>query len=153
MPAKLEYKQIVGKDGRSMNTATVKLYAPEGSYFYMPQGGEVLTYVARGYKTEPDAAWNKAHADYTAVQAASKKLSDFQREIKDRAKAAEVKAALMNDLAEMERIDAEMRAIENGLDSSDTPNDAIAAINETVKAVSEVSKPAAKRGRPAKVKS
>ena len=86
-----EYFPLIGKNGKPVLdrygspvlTLDIKLYAPDGSIFRMPHGGEPDTYTAgKGYKAKPDEAWLAKNAEYERMKAESLRISNAQREIK-----------------------------------------------------------------------
>lgn len=105
-----EYVDIPGKKPGTVHyTLTRKLYAPDGSIFYMPWGGDPATYTAgKGYKAKPDAVWLAANAEYERVQAESLRISNAQREIKFREQELARREEEKRLRAEIDRIDAEL---------------------------------------------
>jgi hypothetical protein len=79
-----EYEVKTFKNGKQMQTLTIVMYAPDGSIFKLPHGGDPATYLHKGFKSKPDGVWNALNAEYEAEKAASLKRSNFQRDIKSR---------------------------------------------------------------------
>ena len=137
--------------GKIVKTLDAKLYAPDGSIFKMPYGGDATTYLAKGYKLAPDAEWNEKHEEYNKAQEQSLKVSNAQRELQNKRAENEVRAKMLADLAEMKQIEQAADAEKARLDALEAElNGAEAAAEESLKQ----SKPApAKRGaKPAKAK-
>jgi hypothetical protein len=141
-----EFVDLADKRGEVTETLTRRLYAPDGSIFDMPWGGNPLTYIKRGYKIERDPEWQKLNDDHESRKKDSLKLSNFQRDIKNRTIAVEAKALLSKEIADMERLEAQITALENG-ETMPTPTPE----PEAVTMPAETPQPKAKRGRPAKV--
>lgn len=137
--------------GKIVKTLDAKLYAPDGSIFKMPYGGDATTYLAKGYKLAPDAEWNEKHEAYNQAQEQSLKVSNAQRELQNKRAENEVRAKMLADLAEMKQIEQAADAEKARLDALE------AELNGVEKAAEESltqAKPApAKRGaKPAKAK-
>jgi hypothetical protein len=105
-----------------IHTMDIRLYAPDGSIFRMPHGGDPLLYIGRGYLSKPSPAWQELNDEYEKNKAVSLKRSDFQREVKNREKALEAKKELLrfdelmkSQDAEMERVEAELAIREKAL--------------------------------------
>ena len=79
-----EYELKTFRNGKQMQTLTIVMYAPDGSTFKLPHGGDPASYLMKGYKATPDSIWRELNDDYEAEKAASLKRSNFQREIKAR---------------------------------------------------------------------
>lgn len=125
----VEYIDIETKKG-TVETLSMRLYAPDGSIFTMPHGGTVLTYTAKDppFKLKPDDVWYAAHEEREAINAASLKVSNFQREIKNREEALKAKQILADQMIEMERQISEMDAAEAALDN---PSETVEVAPET----------------------
>ena len=100
-------------NGSTQQTLVIKLYAPDGSIFYMPHGGDPARYLGKGYQIKPDQGdWESKHKQYLEEQARSLKVSNFQRTIKERETKAAADKAHLEAEEEMLRIEAEMEAQE-----------------------------------------
>ena len=142
--AEYDYFDELDKNGNVRKTLDRKLYAPDGSIFRMPFGGNPVKYLDRGFRFKPNAEWQEKHEAWKEAQAESKKRSDFQRESKNRVAALAQKEQdilLRKDMAEL---DAKIQAEEARLASLE------ASIGEVS---DEPEAPKAKRGpgRPKKV--
>lgn len=83
--AKYDYvDKPVGNKGDVIQTLIIKLYAPDGSIFKMPHGGDPATYLVKGYKAKPDQVWRDANDAYEEAKAQSLRVSNFRRESKER---------------------------------------------------------------------
>lgn len=102
--------------GKEVVTLDAKLYAPDGSIFKMPYGGDVTTYIAKGYLLKPDTKWQKKHEQHEADKAASLEISNAQREIDNRRKAAAIKRQQLDMRAEMLSLNKSMEEEEARLD-------------------------------------
>jgi hypothetical protein len=130
-----------------VKTLSIRLYAPDGDTFIMPHGGDPMAYTnqKRGFKIEPDDIWRAANKEFEAAKAASLKLSNFQRDIKHRAKALETKAALIESTRAMEAMEAAMAAAESAIDKPD------ADTGKTQDIIKEIIAPKAKPKQKTKV--
>jgi hypothetical protein len=155
----VEYIDHHTKNG-VVKTLDIRLYAPDGSLFRMPHGGDPLVYIARGYKSKPDSIWQDLNDKHEKVKADSLVRSNFQREIKNREKELEAKKELIrfDELmqkqdADMIRVEAELAVREAKLDGTYVEPESVAVYAEDI-TVSEpvaVSAPAKKKpGRPKK---
>ena len=117
-----EYEVIQTRRG-PQETGRIKLYSPDGSIFMMPPGGNPMIYTdtRRGYKTSPDDIWKSKNAEWSEIQETSLKISNFQRDAKNRQKAIENKQILDAQLAQMERMEADMKAAEDALNAPKNP--------------------------------
>lgn len=113
--AGLEYMDIVMPNGKIQETLTVKLYAPDGDIFAMPQGGTTTRYVARGYGLKSSPEWEAKNKELMQAKAESLRMSELQGQIANRKKAIEAKEKLSADYAELEKLDAILEAKENAL--------------------------------------
>jgi hypothetical protein len=108
-------KIIRGGETHKVKTLSIVMYAPDGSIFLMPHGGNPMTYIAKGYLFVPNEDWHEKHRNLEESNATSLKISDFQREIGNRTKEVARKKAQADILTEMHRLDAEMQAAEDAL--------------------------------------
>lgn len=114
--SKYEYlNKPVGNKGDIVQTLTIKLYAQDGSIFYMPHGGDPAAYLVKGYKAKPDQAWRESNEAYEEGKARSLKVSDFRRESKEREaelvrkkEALEVDRKMRETLEAIEKAEAEL---------------------------------------------
>ena len=107
--------------GKRIQTLDIVLYAPDGSVFTMPHGGTTTTYVAKGYKLKPDAQWNALNEVHEAEKAKSLKVSDFQREIKNREVELVRKKNQLAIEAQMNEVEAQMADAEAELEALENP--------------------------------
>ncbi len=69
--------------GKLTLTATVLMYAPDGSIFKMASGGDPLNYVRKGYLLKRTPEWELKHDAWEAARLASLEISNFDREIRN----------------------------------------------------------------------
>lgn len=113
MPKREQYYDYVDlpskKPGVVIETLTRKLYAPDGSIFYMPFGGDPAVYTAgKGYKAKPDAEWRAKNEEYERAQAESLRISNAQREIKLKEQELARRAEEKRMREEIDRVEAEL---------------------------------------------
>lgn len=112
-----EYVSIPNGKGGIQETLTIQLYAPDGSVFKLPHGGDPSTYINKGYKMHADPLWNEANDTHEAEKAASLKRSNFQKDIKHREIAANQRAEDIAIEKSMQALDAEMAEKEAALET------------------------------------
>ena len=154
-----EYVTKTMRNGKTITTLSVRLYAPDGSVFVMPHGGDPVIYIKKGYKIAPDEDWREKNRVYEEAKAESLKLSNFQREIKNREKELEAKQERARLMAEMERQNEAMQAAEDALNASPEPEHHETIVDpepepESVESsiIADSPKPKAKAKAPAKRK-
>jgi hypothetical protein len=124
-----DYVDEPNKSGGVTKTLRVKLYSPEGHVYHMPHGGDPAVYTSkRGYKTQPDAAWHKLNEAYEAAQVKSLKLSEFQREHKERllkleqeAETLKLEQTMAAQEEAMAEAEAELKAKRESFDDAPNP--------------------------------
>lgn len=97
----------------------VKLYAPEGSIFNMPPGGDVMNMVAKGYLIHVNDEWREKSIEYEEAKAASLKISDEQREMKFRQVNLERKQDHVTLSEKMATHEADMEAAEDKITAAE----------------------------------
>lgn len=124
-----DYVETVDAQGNRQKSLTVKLYASDGSIMYLPQGRNPAYYSSKGYIFKRTPEWEEKHKKWLEDREASLRISNFQREKKERELEIQRKRAeieMKNAMAEEERrlkeeldaLDAEVNAASKELDST-----------------------------------
>jgi len=142
--------------GRTVKTLNARLYAPDGSIFKMPQGGNVTTYVSKGYSLKPTDEWKKKNDIYEQQKADSLELSNFKRELKNqevenkmREERVAAKAAMLEMKAKMDAESHRIASAENSLGDKLSEEE---KIKPKMDDEDNINPPKRKPGRPAKAK-
>lgn len=103
--------------GKEVLTLNVRLYAPDGSVFKMPHGGDPATYTAgKGYKAHPDADWLAKNEEYERAKAESLRISEAQRELRLRSQELKRRSEEKQMADEINAMEAELAKQEAALD-------------------------------------
>lgn len=107
-----EYLDAKTKDANGKpiitHTLTVVLYAPDGSIFHMPHGGDPANYLMKGFKSSPDDIWREKNAEYERVKDESLKISNMERETKEKLRDLESKRESLENKKKLEALEARL---------------------------------------------
>lgn len=123
--AELEYYVKQTKRGPIVTDSVLLYNSNDGDVFRMPHGADPLNYVARGYMLKPDFAWHEKNKELKAAKSQSLKVSNFQRDRKNRMIEITRLKEVAQVNAEMEQAEADMAAEEAALASPKVPDVAV----------------------------
>lgn len=114
---------ILDRSGNPVRTLEIKLYAPDGSVFRMPHGGDPANYVAKGYLIKPNADWQAKSAEYERAQAESIRISNAQREIRLKHQELQRRAEEKRIADEIAAAEAELAKMEAEMNGAPEPEE------------------------------
>lgn len=106
---------VTDKNGNTVYTMSIKLYAPDGDVYGFPQGCSPLRMISKGYLTHATPEWKEKAAIFEKNKADSVRLSQLQGQVRNRKKAIEAEEKLQAEIKAMESLDAELTAKEDAL--------------------------------------